>query len=224
MKKIVLFLFSLLICLSITGCGNTHSLKIDLNKQTKRAEAAESALNELTEDYDALLAQVDELNEELKKQKDESKRLNDTIDTYQTTLEELETSLKNSASNEQLQTKQSQIDTLTADLNNYKAVNEILNQQIAELQANKQPKQQINYPDESYIELKFWTDGNNYKSDKITWYSDPYCSKAISGEVIIISPTVSEDKLNNSYTVYTCLSSTNCLVYSSRYPWLQKAN
>lgn len=223
MKRITFVLLSLLICLSITGCGNTqmNSLKIDLNKQTKRAEAAESALNELTEDYDALLAQVDELNEELKKQKDEAKRLNDTIDTYQTTLEELETSLKNSASNEQLQAK---IDTLTADLNNYKAVNEILNQQIAELQANKQPKQQINYPDESYIELKFWTDGNNYKSDKITWYSDPYCSKAISGEVIIISPTVSEDRLNNGYTVYTCLSSTNCLVYSSRYPWLQKAN
>ena len=73
---------------------------------------------------------------------------------------------------------------------------------------------------DSYLAIKFWSDGNNYVgSSTVTWYSDYYCSKPISSDVIIISPIIDRLKLSNGTTVYVCMS-YNGLIFTSKDPYL----
>lgn len=73
---------------------------------------------------------------------------------------------------------------------------------------------------DSYLAMKFWSDGNNYVgSSTVTWYSDYYCSKPITSNVTIISPTIDRLTLSNGHLIYICMSS-NGLVFSSENPYL----
>lgn len=71
----------------------------------------------------------------------------------------------------------------------------------------------------NYLAVKFWQDGKNYKvsetSEKL--YKNPYLSKEVSKETIIVSPTIDELRLENGQTVYSIMS-VNGLVYTSSYP------
>jgi len=71
-----------------------------------------------------------------------------------------------------------------------------------------------------YLSMKFWSDGNNYVgSSTVTWYSDYYCSKQVTSNVIIVSPIIDKMKLSNGNTVFVCMSS-NGLVFTAKDPYL----
>ena len=76
----------------------------------------------------------------------------------------------------------------------------------------------------SYLSMKFWTDGKFYISSSTnTWYSDYYCSKKINSDVLIISPIIDRLKLSNGHIIYVCMSS-NGLIFSSTEPYLMVKN
>lgn len=73
---------------------------------------------------------------------------------------------------------------------------------------------------DSYLSIKFWSDGKTYVgSSVVTWYSDYYCSKQITSDVIIISPVIDSLRLSNGNTIYACMSS-NGLVFTPKNPYL----
>lgn len=73
----------------------------------------------------------------------------------------------------------------------------------------------------SYLSIKFWQDGKNYKiSDtELKLYKDSVLSKEVSDSVTVVSPTISEDRLENGQTVYSVMSNKG-LVFMSSYPSL----
>ena len=91
------------------------------------------------------------------------------------------------------------------------------NKTIEELQ------QQINSNSSSsgYEQIKVWQDGKVYKSrDDIQFYSDCFCSQAISG-VQIISPIEDEMTLSNNLKVFAVLSDKG-IIYSTEKPRLRE--
>ena len=91
------------------------------------------------------------------------------------------------------------------------------NKTIEELQ------QQINNSSSGsgYEQIKFWQDGKVYKSrDDIQFYSDCFCSQAISG-VQIISPIEDEMTLSNNLKVFAVLSDKG-IIYSTEKPRLRE--
>lgn len=70
----------------------------------------------------------------------------------------------------------------------------------------------------NYLKIKYWFDDKNYQlsDEKQKIYKDPYLSKKVSSKRIFVSPTVSEERLENGQTVYSAMTSKG-LVYSSSY-------
>lgn len=70
----------------------------------------------------------------------------------------------------------------------------------------------------NYLTIKFWEDGKNYKitNEDIRLYKDANLSKKVKN-VIVVSPTISEDYLENGQTVYTVMSNKG-LAFMSSYP------
>lgn len=72
----------------------------------------------------------------------------------------------------------------------------------------------------NYLRIKFWEDGKNYKitNEDMYFYKDSYLSKKVKN-VTVVSPTISEDYLENGQTVYTVMTNKG-LVFMSSYPSL----
>lgn len=70
----------------------------------------------------------------------------------------------------------------------------------------------------NYLKIKYWFDDKNYtlSDEEQKLYKDPYLSKKGSSQSIFVSPTVSEEELENGQTVYSAMTSKG-LVYSSSY-------
>lgn len=77
----------------------------------------------------------------------------------------------------------------------------------------------------SYLQAKFYLDGNGYTDSKATWYFDHNSTQKIndSSSIIVVSPVVETVKLSNGYTVYSCMTSTG-LVWSTSKPYLKQIN
>lgn len=152
-----------------------------------------------------------------------------TIDDLNSQIADLKKQLEDSYNNPnstylELQNK---INTLNMDLQNYKNLADTAKNQVKDLQNQLADQIKLNSQNSStatssYLAIKFWSDGNTYSSS-VKWYCDPNCTKSAgnSDSITITSYVVSEDKLSNGYTVYTCMSSGG-LVYSSQYPYLTK--
>lgn len=71
---------------------------------------------------------------------------------------------------------------------------------------------------QNYLQIKYWFDDKNYtlSDEEQKLYKDPYLSKKVSSQSIFVSPTVSEEELENGQTVYSAMTSEG-LVYSSEY-------
>lgn len=71
---------------------------------------------------------------------------------------------------------------------------------------------------QNYLQIKYWFDDKNYQlsDEEQKLYKDPYLSKKVSSQSIFVSPTVSEEELENGQTVYSAMTSKG-LVYSSSY-------
>lgn len=79
-------------------------------------------------------------------------------------------------------------------------------------------KSQSEETSQNYLKIKFWQDGKNYKiaNEDIRLYKDANLSKKVKN-VIVVSPTISEDYLENGQTVYTVMSNKG-LAFMSSYP------
>ena len=71
---------------------------------------------------------------------------------------------------------------------------------------------------QNYLQIKYWFDDKNYtlSDEEQKLYKDPHLSKKVSSQSIFVSPTVSEEELENGQTVYSAMTSKG-LVYSSSY-------
>lgn len=137
-----------------------------------------------------------------------------TINSLNVQIADLKKQLQAATSSSSYPELQNQIYNLTMDLQNYKQLATDLQNQLAEQVALNSPASS------SYLAIKFWSDGFTYTAN-VKWYCDPNCTKSAGDNITITSPVVSQDKLSNGYTVYTCMSS-NGLVYASNYPYLKK--
>ncbi len=74
----------------------------------------------------------------------------------------------------------------------------------------------------NYLAIKFWEDGKNYKitNEDLHIYKDANLLKKVKN-VIVVSPTISEDHLENGQTIYTVMSSKG-LAFMSSYPNLSE--
>lgn len=228
MKKLTTLLLVLLI-MTLTGCGKRQEdsrLINSVNILTKQFEQLQEKYDNLHSENDSLKDMNNILtsdNARLKQQLEdissESKSEDQkTIDNLNSQITDLKKQLEDAynSPNSTYPELQSKINTLSLDLQNYKDLAKTAQEQVKHLQ-NQLAGQGNN---DSYLKVKFWSDGNTYTSN-VTWYSDPNCTKSIGNTITIISCVISEDRLSNSYTVYTCMSSEG-LVYSSEYPYLTK--
>lgn len=141
-----------------------------------------------------------------------------TINSLNSQIADLKRQLQVASSSCTYPELQNQINVLTMDLQNYKQSVDTLQKQLAEqIDLNRKNSSTAT---SSYLTIKFWSDGFTYTAN-VKWYCDPNCTKSAGDNITISSPVVSQDKLSNGYTVYTCMS-TNGLVYSSQYPYLSK--
>lgn len=228
----------LTLTIGLTGCGSEFT-KLDKERLENQVKIQEEQLNMYKEDEDKLKdenaelrATIDSLtadNNKLKQkidaitEKSESNSSTDqqTINNLTKQVEDLKKQLEdayNNTSSSSYPELQNRINVLTLDLENHKKLVDTLNQQLADQIASN--SQSSSTATSSYLAIKFWSDGNTYTAN-VKWYSDPNCIKSAGSNITITSPVVSQDKLSNGYTVYTCMS-TNGLVYSSQYPYLTK--
>lgn len=238
MKKMATLLLLVLLTLALTGCGKQKNvndpdrLLMQIDREMERADEYKADVDNLKEENAELLATIDSLtadNNNLKQKIDaNTAKSNSSSSTDQQTInnltkqvEDLKKQLEdayNSTSSNSYPELQNKINVLTLDLENYKKLVDTLNQQLADQIASN--SQSSSTATSSYLAIKFWSDGNTYTAN-VKWYSDPNCTKSAGSNITIASPVVSQDKLSNGYTVYTCMS-TNGLVYSSQYPYLTK--
>lgn len=141
-----------------------------------------------------------------------------TINSLNSQIADLKKQLQVASSSCTYPELQNRINVLTLDLQNYKQLVDTLQEQLAEQIALNNKSSST--AGSSYLAIKFWSDGFTYTAN-VKWYCDPNCTKSAGDNITITSPVVSQDKLSNGYTVYTCMS-TNGLVYSSQYPYLSK--
>ena len=135
-------------------------------------------------------------------------------------LDNIEQKLDTTEVQEKLDSIESKIDTANQDAETETETQKKLeeaNKKIEELQ------QQINNSSSGsgYEQIKFWQDGKVYKPrDDIQFYSDCFCSQAITG-VKIISPIEDEMTLSNNLKVYAVLSDKG-IIYSTEKPRLRE--
>lgn len=210
MKKLTTLLLVLL-TLTLTGCSKSSGdqrLINAVNRLTEQFQILQDKHDQLQCEKDELIAEIISLtssNAKLEQQ------LEDSYNNPNSTYLEL----------------QNKINTLNMDLQNYKNLADTAKNQVKDLQNQLADQIKLNSQNSStatssYLAIKFWSDGNTYSSS-VKWYCDPNCTKSAgnSDSITITSYVVSEDKLSNGYTVYTCMSSGG-LVYSSQYPYLTK--
>lgn len=186
----------------------------DLKKQNKDLENQISDLKkQLTNSSNSdLLATIDNLNSQIASKDRE-------ISNLKAQLSAAKNNSYSSSSNATIVELQNQINVLTLDLQNYKALAATLQQQLdAQIAVNKNQSVQSAYG--SYVAIKFWSDGKTYYTKRTVWYSDSYCSNKLANQdIVIISPTIDRFEASNGYTVYCCMSNVG-LVYSSTKPSL----
>lgn len=197
--------------------ANNNTLNQQLDAVTSRSESSASSdqqtINNLTKQVEDLKKQLDDAYN--RTGTSEAGNSAAVINSLNAQIADLKKQLASSSSYPELQNK---INVLTLDLENYKKLAEALQKQLADQIALN--SQNSSTATSSYLTVKFWSDGNTYTSN-VKWYCDPNCTKSAGDNITIISPIVSQDKLSNDYTVYTCMS-TGGLVYSSKYPYLTK--
>lgn len=243
MKKITTLLLVTLTVTLFTGCSN-KSLENDrlvkqLNREQERTDEYKSQVSDLKLKNLQLQEQIDRLNSEISSYESKINNLDSSSSDQQQTINDLKKEnedLKNQLANSKTSTSSSassgnvsyntssindlrnQIAVLNADLSNYKAKCEILQQQLdSQIAINK--NYSASSASNSYLSVKFWYDGNTYTSSKTTWYSDIACTKKITNDVILTSPIVDSIEQSNGYTAYCCMSTTG-LVYCSSRPYL----
>ena len=141
----------------------------------------------------------------------DTKKIENRIDNNEQKLDSTEVQ-------EKLDSIESKIDTANQDTDTE------TEQQLKE--ANKtieELQQQINNSSSGsgYEQIKFWTDGKVYTPrDDIQFYSDCFCSQAITG-VKIISPIEDEMTLSNNLKVFAVLSDKG-IIYSTEKPRLRE--
>lgn len=208
MKKITTILLLTIIFCCLTGCGDEHRLRVDLNTKKEQLDSARedisflnSKISELEVENTSLSAKLNDANSKIATLEEQlSSKKNDTDDLY---------SLR--AENQRLQDEltKTQIQLASVSQN---VQQPIVVSPITSTQAGR------------YVSLKFWVDGNTYYSDT-EWYSDALClpENLITGNVTIISPTIDDEfKLINGYECYVCFSSTNGLVFAKERPYLKE--
>lgn len=243
MKKLTTLLLVLL-TITLTGCGKSSGdprLINAVNRLTEQFQTLQNKYDQLECERDELSAEIisltssnARLEQQLEDISSESKNTissenQKTIDDLNSQIADLKKQLEDSYNNPnstylELQNK---INTLNMDLQNYKDLADTAKNQVKDLQNQLADQIKLNSQNSStatssYLAIKFWPDGNTYSSS-VNWYCDPNCTKSAgnSDSITITSYVVSEDKLSNGYTVYTCMSSGG-LVYSSQYPYLTK--
>lgn len=205
--------------------ANNNTLKQKLDAVTEESESSSSTDQQIITN---LQKQVDDLKKQLEdayNNKSTTSQIGNDSSAYQQTISSLNAQITDLK--KQLQTAsssctypelQNQINVLTMDLQNYKQLVDTLQKQLADQIALNSKNSST--ATSSYLTIKFWSDGFTYTAN-VKWYCDPNCTKSAGDSITISSPVVSQDKLSNGYTVYTCMS-TNGLVYSSQYPYLSK--
>ena len=243
MKKLTTLLLVLL-TLTLTGCSKSSGdqrLINAVNRLTEQFQILQDKHDQLQCEKDELIAEIisltssnAKLEQQLEDISSESKNTistenQKTIDDLNSQIADLKKQLEDSYNNPnstylELQNK---INTLNMDLQNYKNLADTAKNQVKDLQNQLADQIKLNSQNSStatssYLAIKFWSDGNTYSSS-VKWYCDPNCTKSAgnSDSITITSYVVSEDKLSNGYTVYTCMSSGG-LVYSLQYPYLTK--
>ena len=243
MKKFATLLLTLLTCILVSGCGSAaqvRRLERQVDREIARTDEYKAMVEELEAENAELWAENNSLtidiqnyinkNEDLEALKNTSestssntnntiKELNNQINSLKAQLEAAKNNSYSSSNNTTIANLKNQINVLTLDLQNYKAVADILQKQLdAQIAINKNQSIQSAYS--SYVSIKFWSDGKTYYSKYTTWYSDSYCSKKLaSQDIIITSPTIDRFEASNGYTVYCCMSNVG-LVYTSAKPYL----
>lgn len=99
-----------------------------------------------------------------------------------------------------------------------------LRQQLADAQIQiTELEQQTNgkNDDETYIHLKFPSDGSYYKEayDSVTFYSDPECTKKISN-VRFMSPEMDSTQAENGLNIYCLRMDNGKICYCTDSPYL----
>lgn len=91
------------------------------------------------------------------------------------------------------------------------------NKRIAELE------QQISsgVEDNTYINIKFPSDGNYYKEayDEVQFYSDPYCTVKLSN-VRFMSPNIDNSQAENGLSIYCLRMDNGEICYCTESPYL----
>lgn len=140
-----------------------------------------------------------------------------TIEEQKKTIESFEK--RQDSSKDSLETHAlKQVKELELEVSKLKEVNNELTAENFELKSSKKHSSSSK---STYLSVKFWYDGNNYEiSDtELKLYKDSVLSKEVSDSVTVVSPTISEDRLENGQTVYSVMSNKG-LVFMSSYPSL----
>ena len=227
--------------MTLTGCGkNSGDTRLinAVNRLTMQFESLQENYNKLEAEKDELVAELITLtsdNARLEQQLEDisSESKNNTSSENQKTVDDLNSQIADLKKqledaynpNSTYLELQNKINTLSLDLQNYKDLANTAKDQVKELQNQLADQIKLNSQNSStatssYLAIKFWSDGDTYTSN-VKWYCDPNCTNPAGDNITITSCVVSEDKLSNGYTVYTCMSSKG-LVYSSQYPYLTK--
>ena len=119
---------------------------------------------------------------------------------------------------DELQKLKQKVSNLQDELNSEKEKTSSLNKKLKQNKAEKEPLSTATSSTTNYLKIKYWFDDKNYQlsDEEQKLYKDPYLSKKVSSQSIFVSPTVSEEELENGQTVYSAMTSEG-LVYSSEY-------
>ena len=119
---------------------------------------------------------------------------------------------------DELQKLKQKVSNLQDELNSEKEKTSSLKKKLKQNKAEKEPLSTATSSTTNYLKIKYWFDDKNYQlsDEEQKLYKDPYLSKNVSSQSIFVSPTVSEEELENGQTVYSAMTSEG-LVYSSEY-------
>lgn len=159
--------------------------------------------------------------------------LNSTIAYRDTTIVELEKKLSSETSDSNkvteleakvstLEDEKTQLAEKLSTIENEKSQLEEKLSTIEDEKSQLEETSSSNSNSQNYLKIKFWADGKNYKitNEDMYFYKDSYLSKKVKN-VIVVSPTISEDYLENGQTVYTVMSNKG-LIFMSAFPNLEE--
>ena len=147
---------------------------------------------------------------------------NDTIEDLKNQNKELTKKLKElkkDSNNEKASKLAEETYDLQKQVSELEDQNNSLKEKVSELTAaNTEKTSPMNY-----LKIKFWNDGKNYKlsDDNLRVYKNQYLSKEFSDTFTVVSPTISEDVLENGQTVFSFMT-TKGIAYTSFYPNLEE--